>query len=339
MKCPACGWTNPRKFTSCFKCKSPLRNHTGVTAPRPFPEQTHGDVFAGSVSEAISTIVDFAVSAALAAGIFYWLATEGGPNVSALVLIAAAALPAILLPAFLDNWAGGSIGCRLSGMHVVGANGKAPSILRSLLRTLLKFALNSMLPLVLSLLEILLFEPHSLHGLISGTYSVKRGAPPQAAADAIRTSGANARFRWLVRIAGTLAALAATGAAALVIWVSNAPANPKRAALHGLAKSGHGITLLAGNYWTSHDGKFAASAGDLGLQSPPQGFAGMSFNAANGQIVLTPSDPLLQSVQLVFFPELQDKAGRPRIRKWRCGAPGLDSGDRPFNCNSPVPGL
>jgi uncharacterized RDD family membrane protein YckC len=230
MKCPACGWTNPRKFTSCFKCNSPLRNDTAVTEPRPFPEQTHGDVFAGSVSEAISTIVDFAVSIAVALGIFYWLATEEKAHVSAVALIAASVLPAILLPAFLDNWAGGSIGSRLSGMRVVGANGKAPGILRSLLRTLLKFALNAMLPLVLSFLENLLFEPHSLHGLISGTYSVKRGTPPQAAADAIRASRANTLFRWLVRIAGTLAVLAATGAAALIIWIANAPANPKRTA-------------------------------------------------------------------------------------------------------------
>ena len=339
MKCPACGWANPPKFTLCFKCKSPLPNDSGEAAPRQFPEQAEGEVFPAQVAEAVSTITDLSVSVALALGTFYLLAANGIASGNAALMIAAATLPAILFPVLLDNWAGGSIGNRLTGVRVVNGNGKAPGIPRSIIRTLLKFILNSALPLVLALAENVLFEPHSLHGLISGTYSVKRRTSQQAAARAIRTSGAKVRFRWLLRIVGTVAALAATGVAALAIWISTVPPDPKRHALHALVKSGHGVTLLAGNYWIAHDGKFPASTRDLGLQSLPEGFASMSFNAVNGQIVMTPSDPLVNSVRLVFFPELRDKAGRPHIRKWRCGTPDLSRGERPFNCGNDIPGL
>lgn len=340
MRCPSCGWTNPPHFTECHKCKTPLpEDDLGAQHPRQSPGRVDHDIFPGVISELIATFADAAASIALAIGIFSAFAASGLPSGSALVTVAAAGLPAILLPVALDSWGGGSIGNRIVGVRVVTRNGVAPGLLRSVFRTSLKYILNFSLPFLLTLVERMLFSPHSLHGLASGTYSVRRKTPPQTIAATIQASRAKARFLWLAKLVGLLGAAAAVGIAATVVLVLTAPPDPKRDALRAAISSADSVTSLAANYWMANGRKYPGSAEDLGLKGPPQGFTAMSFNAANGRIILTPSDPLVSSVRLVFYPELQTKRDTLRIRRWHCGTPDLPRAERPFSCRKDIPGM
>ncbi len=336
MRCTHCGWTNPAGFTHCHNCRKAL-TPTDARAAVPGVSHASGEVFAGEGARIVATLVDLCLLAALLPLLLY-----GGLHLAGALqlgggalfgLLAALALLAILSTALLDSWTRGSPGKRFARIRVVGADGDAPGIGRSILRTIGKYALHPLLSLPVLLLERLVFGRHSLHNLMTESYVVSAKASREAIRYRIGNDTGSARFRKLARLVGVLLVVAILALAALLGYAAvTAEPNPRRDAARAAVAAANEVARRVGDSWQA-TGSF-----------PPQWneavapvLESLRIDAASGTLTATANDPLIAGARIVLTPEIVSKNDRRRIKSWRCTSPDLTTRELPFRCRSTKP--
>lgn len=331
MRCGACGWTNPARFTHCHNCGKPLAPEPQALAAR--ASHASGDVFAGEGTRIVAALVDLCLLALLLPGLLIGgmsLARVAEPDGSVLLgLLSALALFAVLLPALMDSYGKGSLGKRLLGLRVVDADGAAPGFARSILRTIAKYALHPLLSLPVLMAERMLFGRHSLHNLLTGCYVVSAKASPDAIRYRLRHDVGSARMRKLARVVGALlvAAIATVGAL-LGHAALTAEPNPRRDAARAAFAAANDAARRIGTAWRS-TGHFSAQWND----AVPPVLGSIEIEAASGTLTATASHPLIAGAHFVLTPNLASTKGGKRIG-WRCTSPDLPAADLPFGCRS-----
>lgn len=336
MRCPHCGWTNPAGFTHCHQCRKALAA-ADARAPTAGVSHASGEVFAGEGARFVATLIDLCLLAALLPLLLYgglYLAQTlhvGGGVLFG--LLAALALLAILSSALLDSWTRGSLGKRFARIRVVDADGDAPGLGRSILRTIGKYTLHPLLSLPVLMLERLMFGRHSLHNLMTDSYVVSTKASREAIRYRIGNDAGSARFRRLARLVGVLLVVAIVALGALLGYAAlTAEPNPRRDAARAAIAAANEAARRVGDTWQA-TGTFPAQWND----AIPPVLGNLRIDAASGALTATANDPLLAGAQFVLTPEIETKKGRQRIKSWRCTSPDLAAADLPFRCRSTKP--
>ncbi|WP_300621607.1 RDD family protein [Dokdonella sp.] len=333
MRCPDCGWTNPAGFTHCHGCRKPLAS-PNPRAAVVGASHASGDVLAGEGARLVATLVDLCLLAALLPLVLYgglYLSQGFGLGGLALFgLLAALAVFAILGTALLDSFTRGSLGKRLVGVRVVDANGDAPGLGRSTLRTIAKYALHPLLSLPVLLAERLVFGRHSLHNLLTGCHVVSAKAPPEAIRYRLSHDAGRTRFRTLARLVGIALVAAVSLLGALLGYaVLTAEPNPRRDAARDAIAATNEAARRIGAAWEA-TGEFPAQWND----AIPSALGSLQVDAASGTVTATANDPSIAGAHFVLVPEVVSKKGKSRIGNWRCTSPDLPASDLPFRCRS-----
>lgn len=374
-KCIACGWSNPSTYALCFNCNAALNREAPVasasnasaantsSAPKTNPTSKHFDprtnsspaearptptvadefVIPGKLPRVIAAGIDLVVVALMVvpiaiAAIGY--AAKGTADFFSWILVAIlAAFVALLVPALMDSFSGGSVGRRILNLRVVTHDGARPGVFRSALRHLLKYGLHAVMPLALLIIERLVFGGRTLHGLLTSTHVVDSRASRTQIARALSASESNAS---LARIAKLFFAVAGVLLVAFVgvvfLQSATAPPNPTRDAVAVLAKSTGSLTTQIENHLYAR-GTFPNTLGDMGITTPPRGFSSASLNAQSGAVTLViENHPIvaLNGKSIILFPEFKKKKDAGVVKKWRCGSTDIAKENLPYKCKDDI---
>lgn len=237
---------------------------------------------------------------------------------------------------------GGTPGKRLMGLRVVERSGQPLGVLRATLRQL-RFAMHLPMPGILRFIERLLVGEQGLHNTLLGSYVVRRDADAHTVSDFLahqhhrRKDWTRVAF-WLVVTPLALIAVVVFGVWTYDAWRDwrDPEGAAVRQSLRVVVRDMEPVIDKVQNYRHTAD-QFAASIEELELASLPHGVQHLLLNSVTGQVVAKLSPEVAQGQlagqHLEWTPQLRERKGQLRWRRWLCGSRDVPADWLPRNCD------